>query len=266
MGPGGRNTGGRYRNGSAPREAETFRPFSPTHRRAHPPSAERIPHTSHGTRCVNRRNGSLPISTPVPCHPKHDNASTSTKTALATPVPRLPGPEFPASIHGIPECPVRLERQHIRRRYRHALPVRGLRPDRAGRLLVVNVPNPAIRTFSPSASASPVASDTASTAPVAAVCSTPSRWPTDRRSRICSPTRSPESERARIRVVPHVRTRQPGIIARTRQADHADRPIRHPALATCATAGASAAVHATTRFQVRQRTRGRLCEGCSLGD
>ena len=47
-------------------------------------------------------------------------------------------------------------------------PVCGLRPVRAGRLFVVNVPNPAIRTCSPSARASPTASNTASTASPAA--------------------------------------------------------------------------------------------------
>ena len=41
--PGGRNTRGRHRTDAVPREAETFRPFSPPCRRAHPPGPERIP-------------------------------------------------------------------------------------------------------------------------------------------------------------------------------------------------------------------------------
>ena len=46
--PGGRNTRGRYRNDAVPREAPTFRPFSPAWYRAHPPSVERLP---SATRC-----------------------------------------------------------------------------------------------------------------------------------------------------------------------------------------------------------------------
>ena len=43
-------------------------------------------------------------------------------------------------------------------------PVRGLRPCRAARVFVVNVPNPGMSTLSPLASASPIAENTASTA------------------------------------------------------------------------------------------------------
>ena len=46
-------------------------------------------------------------------------------------------------------------------------PVRGLRPVRAARLFVVNVPNPAIPTASSFASASAIASSTVSTVPSA---------------------------------------------------------------------------------------------------
>ena len=49
-----------------------------------------------------------------------------------------------------------------------ASPVLGLRPVRAGRLLVPKVPNPGSRTSSPSASASPMMSNTSSTASLAA--------------------------------------------------------------------------------------------------
>ena len=42
-GPAGRNTRGRHRSNAIPREAETFRPFSPPCRRAHPPGPERLP-------------------------------------------------------------------------------------------------------------------------------------------------------------------------------------------------------------------------------
>ena len=49
-----------------------------------------------------------------------------------------------------------------------ASPERGLRPVRAGRRLVVKVPNPAIRTSSFIANASPSVSNTASTPPAAA--------------------------------------------------------------------------------------------------
>ena len=41
--PGGRNTRGRHRSDAVPREAETFRPFSPPRRRARPTGPERIP-------------------------------------------------------------------------------------------------------------------------------------------------------------------------------------------------------------------------------
>ncbi len=40
--PGGRNTGGRYWSDAVPREAGTFRSFTPPFRRAHPPGPERI--------------------------------------------------------------------------------------------------------------------------------------------------------------------------------------------------------------------------------
>ena len=48
------------------------------------------------------------------------------------------------------------------------LPAYGLRPKRAGRLFVVNVPKPAIRTSSSFVRASLIAANTASTAPSAA--------------------------------------------------------------------------------------------------
>lgn len=54
--PGGRNTRGRHRSDAVPREAETFRPFSPPHRRAHPPGPERLPlRKARGS--GNRRSG-----------------------------------------------------------------------------------------------------------------------------------------------------------------------------------------------------------------
>ena len=54
-------------------------------------------------------------------------------------------------------------------------PVLGLRPVRAGRLLVPKVPEPTTRTSSPLARASPIASNTASTALPAADLPTPIR-------------------------------------------------------------------------------------------
>ena len=54
-----------------------------------------------------------------------------------------------------------------------ASPVLGLRPVRAGRLLVPKVPNPGSRTSSPSASASPMMANTPSTASLAAPLFTP---------------------------------------------------------------------------------------------
>ena len=58
-GPRGRNTRGRYPNDAVPREAATFRPFSPAWRRAHPPSVERLPSattSSPGTKARRRRS------------------------------------------------------------------------------------------------------------------------------------------------------------------------------------------------------------------
>ena len=56
-----------------------------------------------------------------------------------------------------------------------ASPVLGLRPVRAGRLLVPKVPNPGSRTFSPSARASPIIANTPSTASLAATLLSPVR-------------------------------------------------------------------------------------------
>ena len=56
-----------------------------------------------------------------------------------------------------------------------ASPLRGLRTVRAGRLQVVNVPKPAMRTFSPAAKASPIALNPVSTASAAADFPSPIR-------------------------------------------------------------------------------------------
>ena len=56
-----------------------------------------------------------------------------------------------------------------------ASPVLGLRPVRAGLLLVPKVPNPAIRTSSPLARASPMAANTPSTASLATTLLSPVR-------------------------------------------------------------------------------------------
>ena len=57
-------------------------------------------------------------------------------------------------------------------------PVLGLRPVRAGRLLVPKVPKPAVRTSSPLVRASAIASNTASAASPAADLPTPVRLAT----------------------------------------------------------------------------------------
>ena len=69
-------------------------------------------------------------------------------------------PAFTASLNGLPALNVAAVEAEISR----LSPVLGLRPVRAGRLLVPKVPKPAIRTSSPLARASAIASNTASTA------------------------------------------------------------------------------------------------------
>ena len=78
-------------------------------------------------------------------------------------------------------------------------PVRGLRPVRALRLLVRNVPNPAIRTTSSPASASAITSNTASTAPLARACSAPSCPPHARPSPASSLLLSPPPNESHAR-------------------------------------------------------------------
>ena len=59
-GPGGRNMRGRYPNDAVPREAATFRPFSPAWHRAHPPSVERLPTGIPNEPSRKRTSGSAP--------------------------------------------------------------------------------------------------------------------------------------------------------------------------------------------------------------
>ena len=95
----------------------------------------------------------------------------------------------------------------------------------AGRLIVMNVPNPAVRTSSFLAGASPIVSNTASTAPAADDLVKPIHRAS--RSAICDPfilliAPSPQSC-----TVARARGRNPGpgitVGPRTRS-DHADRP------------------------------------------
>ena len=69
-------------------------------------------------------------------------------------------------------------------------PVLGLRPVRAGRLLVPKVPKPTTRASSPLARASPIASNTASTASPAADLAIRSGRPHGPQSPTCSPVLS----------------------------------------------------------------------------
>ena len=80
-------------------------------------------------------------------------------------------PAFTASLNGLPALNVGAVEAAMFR----LSPVLGLRPVRAGRLLVPKVPKPAIRTSSPLARASVIASNTVSTAFPAADLPTPAR-------------------------------------------------------------------------------------------
>ena len=74
-----------------------------------------------------------------------------------------PGPAFTVSFSVFPALKV----GNLDADIETASPVPGLRPVRAGRLLVPKVPNPGTRTSSPSASASPMIAKTPSTASLA---------------------------------------------------------------------------------------------------
>ena len=82
-----------------------------------------------------------------------------------------PGPAFTVSFSVFPALNV----VDVDADIETASPVLGLRPVRAGRLLVPKVPNPGSRTSSPSASASPMMANTPSTASLAAPLLTPVR-------------------------------------------------------------------------------------------
>ena len=90
------------------------------------------------------------LSADVPCKPPGPFTPNASSTAPRNP-PRFPKPSGTAS------------------------PVLGLRPVRAGRLLVPKIPNPGSRTSSPSASASPMVANTPSTASLAALLLSPVR-------------------------------------------------------------------------------------------
>ena len=80
-------------------------------------------------------------------------------------------PAFTASRNGLPALKVGAVEAAISM----LSPVLGLRPVRAGRLRVPKLPKPTIRTSSPLARASPIASNTASTASPATDLPTPIR-------------------------------------------------------------------------------------------
>ena len=108
-------------------------------------------------RCLQNRN--RPNSTRGPSCPR---LSSIARQADHDP------PAFTASRNGLPALKVGVVEAATSR----LSPVLGLRPVRAGRLLVPNVPKPTIRTSSPLARVSAIASKTASTA-------SPRRRPSD---------------------------------------------------------------------------------------
>ena len=98
-----------------------------------------------------------------PAQPEPDDVRLLTSALVGLPV-QYPSASFPALNVGDVDAGIET-----------ASPVLGLRPVRAGRLLVPKVPNPGSRTSSPSARASPTIANTPSTASLAAPLLSPVR-------------------------------------------------------------------------------------------